>query len=470
MTCRVLRCFLLALLLGFTAAADVFAQSSLPPGEAGEGTGGKSVGGNIPALPGEEVPVGNPWYSVHYQATLIGMGMWQFHSPYAGTNSLPSADQLATTSSATLYFITKLPWEGGYLIINPEVYGGLGVGNVFGLGNPPNGETQRVGDPQPTPYLARFLYQQVFSLGGEWERLANIQNQIPEPRDKNNIVFKIGRFAVSDDFDDNTYSHDPRNQFMNWGLQYNPTFDFPANVRGYTYGTMTEVNIAEYSARYGIFMVSDVANGAGFDNNLLKAHGQVWELERRWTILNDLPGTVRLLGWLNNAHMGNYREAIQQDPSAPDVTQTRQYRTRYGFGVSWDQELIKDELGIFGRIGYADSYAETWMYTECERTVSIGMVLKGKCWDRPKDEVGVAFLAGGLGPQHIAYLAAGGLGFELGDGKIDYAPELVLEAYYNLRVQKGIFVTLDVQGMANPGYNRDRGPVAFMGLRVHFEY
>lgn len=251
---------------------------------------------------------------------------------------------------------------------------------------------------------------------------------------------------------------------------YNPTFDYPADVRGYTYGTMAEFNFLDFSARYGIFAVAATANSANLDPNILKAHGQTWELEKRWTILDELPGTFRFLGWLNNADMGSYREALQLSPIDPDVTQTRQYRARYGFGISWDQEIIKNELGIFGRLGYADSHAETWMFTECDRTASIGMLLKGVRWDRPRDEVGLALMANGLGPQHRDYLEAGGLGFELGDGKLNYAPECVMETYYNLRVRKGIFVTLDLQGYLNPGYNRDRGPVGLVALRTHFEY
>lgn len=466
-----LRLIVLALLVAACAAGLCNAQTpELGPVEALEGASGRSIGGNIPAPPEEPVPPGEPWYTVHGQTTGIGMGMSAFHSPYVGPNSLVSGPQLAPTLSATLFFAAKLPWEGGTIIINPEIFGGTGVGNVFGLGAPPNGETQRVGDPAPTPYFARFLYQQVFSLGGEWERLADVANQIPDGRYKNNIVFKIGKFAVTDDFDDNTYSHDPRTQFMNWGLMYNPAFDIPSNVRGYTYGSMVEANIGDWSARYGIFLVAKVANGAGYDMDLAEAHGQAWELERRWTILNDLPGTFRLLGWMNNAHMGCYNEAIQQNPAAPSVVATERYRIKYGFGISWDQEIIKGELGIFGRVGYCSSDTETWMYTECDRTVSIGMVLKGKMWDRPKDEVGFALLADGLGPQHVRYLADGGLGFELGDGKINYAPEMVLETYYNLRIHKGIFVTLDLQGMEDPGYNRDRGPVFFAGLRLHYEF
>jgi high affinity Mn2+ porin len=459
------------LVLILLAAAGAASASAQTVEWGGEGGAGRSVGGNIPALSG--LPADEKqadWWSAHAQATVILEGLSPFRSPYVGPNSLVTGPQLATTSSATLYFAAKLPWEGGMIIINPEVYGGLGVGNVFGLGAPPNGETQRVGDPSPSPYFARFLYQQVFSLGGEWEQQADIYNQIPEPRYKNNIVFKIGKLAVSDDFDDNKYSHDPRNQFMNWGLQYNPTFDFPANVRGYTYGTMTELNLWDFSARYGIYLVATVANGPGFDMNMGKAHGQAWELERRWTILNDRPGAVRLLGWLNNAHMGNYNEAVQQNPAAPNVIATETYRSKYGFGISWEQEIIKGELGVFGRLGYSQSYAETWMYTECDRSVSIGMLLTGKEWGRPRDEVGLAFMVNGLGPQHRDYLAAGGLGFELGDGKLNYAPETVLETYYNCRVRKGLNVSLDLQMIADPGYNRDRGPAFFAGLRIHYEF
>jgi carbohydrate-selective porin OprB len=167
--------------------------------------------------------------------------------------------------------------------------------------------------------------------------------------------------------------------------------------------------------------------------------------------------------------MGSYSEAVQQNPQAPDVTSTAQYRFRFGFGMNWEQELIKNELGIFGRLGWSDGRYETWMFTECERTASIGMLLKGKAWGRPKDEVGLACVVDGLSHQHAAYLAAGGLGFELGDGKLWYGPEMVVETYYNVRVRKGLFVTLDLQGMNNPGYNRDRGPVGFAGLRIHYE-
>ncbi len=471
------RC-LLALLLGAAMAVSAAAQTPEFGGQApgpGEGGAGRSVGGNIPVPAGappseEEKAPANPWYSAHAQATVILMGNGPFRSPYQGPNSFPQGTEMRTTMTGTLYLATKLPWEGGLLVVNPEVAGGRGPGDVFGLGGPPNGEAVRVGNPQPTPYFARFLYQQTFELGGEWEKLADLPNQIPGVHYKNNIVFKIGKMTATDDFDDNTYSHDPRTQFMNWGLMFNPTWDYPANVRGYTYGADVEMNLLDWSLRYGVWAEPAEANAAPLDPHILRAQGHAAEFEQRWTILNEQPGAVRLLAWLNNAHMGSYREALQMMPVNPDVTQTRQYRSRYGFGVSWEQEILKNELGIFGRLGYADSHAETWAFTEVERTISIGMLLKGKRWNRPRDEVGLALLVNGIGPQHRDYLAAGGLGFELGDGQLHYAPETTVETYYNLRLRKGINVTLDLQEVNNPGYNRDRGPIFFIGFRTHFEY
>ena len=44
-----------------------------------------------------------------------------------------------------------------------------------------------------------------------------------------------GRFTVTDYFDNNTYTHDPRTQFMAWGVMYNGAWDYPADTRGYTW-------------------------------------------------------------------------------------------------------------------------------------------------------------------------------------------------------------------------------------------
>ena len=175
------------------------------------------------------------------------------------------------------------------------------------------------------------------------------------------------------------------------------------------------------------------------------------------------------LAYLNRAHMGDYTEALAAMPVNPDVTRTRDYRYKYGFGLNWEQELTKD-LGLFARLGWDDGHTESWAFTAIDRVADIGLLLKGRCWCRPNDQVGLALGINGLAKVHREYLAAGGLDFIIGDGTLNYAPEQILEVFYNLEVRKGINVTTDFQEVIHPAYNADRGPVSIMALRVHLEY
>ena len=94
----------------------------------------------------------------------------------------------------------------------------------------------------------------------------------------------------------------------------------------------------------------------------------------------------------------------------------------------------------------------------------------GTAWKRPEDTVAAAVVVNGISGDHSAYLADGGLGFLLGDGKLTYSPETILETYYSARFFKSLFLSFDYQFVSNPGYNRDRGPVSIFGLRVHVEF
>ena len=47
--------------------------------------------------------------------------------------------------------------------------------------------------------------------------------------------------------------------------------------------------------------------------------------------------------------------------------------------------------------------------------------------------------------DHQEYLKLGGLGFLLGDGKLNYAREDIVEGYYNVHAWRGVFYALDAQ-------------------------
>lgn len=410
------------------------------------------------------------WLSAHGQGTVVSQGNWPFHSPYQGPNSLLPILNYRTTATTTLYLDGKL-WDGADLVFNPEVSGGRGLSRTTGLAGFPNGEATRVDVPQPTPYVARLIYRQTIGLGGEREDVEDGPNQLPGKRDIARVTFRAGKFAATDVFDDNAYSHDPRTQFLNWALMANGAWDYPANTRGYDYGATIELNQKDWAWRYGVFGEPTVANGQDIDPQFLRANGHATEFEYRYK-LADLAGKARLLAYWNNAHMGSYREALDRaylDGGTPDVTATRTYRSKYGVGLNLEQE-VADDLGAFARAGWNDGQTESWAFAEIDRTVSAGLVWKGVRWARPGDRFGLAFVANGLSDAHRDYLAAGGIGFIIGDGTLRYGWEQILEAYYSLRVREGILLSFDLQGVKNPAYNRDRGPAAIAAVRAHFEY
>jgi high affinity Mn2+ porin len=407
------------------------------------------------------------WYSVHGQFTFVNQRHDRFPSPYTGPHSLISDEPSANSITSTLFLDAKL-WRGFEMVFNPEIAGGLGLSGTTGMAGFPNGEITRIGRVEPTLYIARLFGRQTFGFGGEQEKVEDEANQIAGTRDISRFTVTVGKLAATDIADNNKYSHDPRTQFLNWSLMYNGAWDYPANVRGYTYGVGLDFNQKNWALRYGIFAEPGEANGAELDPHILKANGQVLEWEGRYDF-NCHPGALRVMTFLNHAHMGNYGDAIRLMPVDPDITLTRAYRYKYGVGANLEQEITK-ELGAFTRVGWNDGHSETWAFTEIDRSFAFGLLLKGKCWHRPEDEVGFAVVVNGLSQTHRAYLAAGGLGYIIGDGRLNYAAETIIESYYNLELSKAANITFDMQGVANPAYNADRGPVLVLSLRLHMEF
>ena len=119
---------------------------------------------------------------------------------------------------------------------------------------------------------------------------------------------------------------------------------------------------------------------------------------------------------------------------------------------------------------WADGKTETYAFTEIDRSLSAGALIRGGAWGRPQDSVGVALAHNELSHAHRDYLTAGGLGFFIGDGRLNYRPEDIIEAFYSLGVFKNSWLTLDAQRIQNPAYNADRGPVDVVTIRVHAEF
>jgi high affinity Mn2+ porin len=427
---------------------------------------GGETGANGQTLSAPE-PVYEPW-NLYYQATSIGMYHGTFHSPYEGPLSLQDYPERDVSLTTTLFFAAHLQHDT-VLILNPEIAGGRGFSSVDGLANPPNGELPRVASATPKPYLARLYLQRDFGFGPEKEREESGENTLAGDRPMVRYTIYAGRFTLTDFFDDNEYTHDPRTQFMAWAVMYNGAWDYAADTRGYTWGIVHELHTHWWAFRYGIAAEPKAANGPQFDRRLFRDHGQQAEIERRYSF-RKRDGAIRLLLYGNRAQAGDYAQALKlaaATGTAPDVTLTARVGTlKYGTGISFAQALSTD-VGAFVRLGWNDGKTQSFAFTAIDRLASGGLSWKGSLWKRKNDVTGTSFTAAGLSAVHQQYLAAGGLDFLIGDGRLNYAPEYVWETYYSARLFPGFYATFDVQRDTNPAYNRDRGPVMVYAIRLH---
>ena len=405
-------------------------------------------------------------WNLHVQASAIPQGHGGIRSPYASNLSL-SPDGEVRTSVTNTYFMGLTPWRGGEVYINAEILAGNGLSSTHGIAGFPNGEIYRVDTPSPKFNLARYFIRQTWGLGGDPEKLGDDQNQLPMKVDNSRITLAAGKFSLADFFDGNTYSHDARTQFLNWSLMDNGAWDFAADTRGYTYGLVLEYYRGQWAARFASVTVPRDANGMAQDWRLGRARGENLEFERRHTFAGHA-GAWRVMGFVNHANMGNYRTTIDTPAFQMDVTKSRSYTRKYGFGFNGEQEIAKG-VGVFFRYGWNDGHTETWAFTEIDRTGSGGLSVKGDRWKRPADHFGLALVINGISKDHADYLRAGGKGFIIGDGRLNYGREKIVESYYSFGLGKGFSISPDFQYVSNPAYNRDRGPASIWAVRFHWE-
>jgi high affinity Mn2+ porin len=406
-------------------------------------------------------------WSIHGQNTDVVQGHPSFSALYSGPNSLDSGAQIKETVSVDLLLGLRL-WSGAEVHLDGLMYQGFGLSNALGVAGFPNGEAFRVGTHAPNGNVVRAFIRQTFGLGGEQEAAPDDPLHLVGKQDISRITLTAGRFSAKDIFDNNAYANDPRSQFLNWSLMANGAWDYPADSLGFTTGFAAELNQKQWALRYGIFQVPKVSNSIALDPHIDKAWSMVTEFEHRHSI-GEHPGVVRLLGFLERAHMGDFEEALANPERPADIAATREYRLKPGICLNMEQEITKD-VGVFTRLGWNNGRYEPWAFTDVDRTASVGAGVKGGAWSRPDDTVGVAGVLNGISSSHQRFLAAGGTGILVGDGTLTYAGEKIIEAYYDVQLRKWLHVALDYQFVADPAYNSDRGPVSVFGARLHWEF
>lgn len=413
----------------------------------------------------------------HFQLTFIAQKHAGFYSKYSGQNSLvDSVEPTAKSITATLFLGRKL-WKGAAFYFNPELSGGKGLSFTTGVAGALNGETYRVGAVEPSLFIARAYLQQYFALGNTaYEEIKDDANQIVDKIPSSRITITAGKFAVSDFFDDNKYSKDPRSQFFNWSLWANASWDYPANTRGYTFGVVAELIKPGWAVRLSSVAVPRIANFHLMEYNG-NAHSETLELEQKFAI-SKRQGALRFIVSNTNSQAPSYAEGMKALATNNTFllnviqgnTEHKSYGgKKFGVGINAEQE-ITDEIGLFTRIGWNDGKYVTWAFTEIDRTANLGFSLKGNKWKRPNNVIGIAAVINGISKEHRDFLNGGGYGFIIGDGKLNYGNEEIVEAYYNAKLSNFFWLTFDYQFVNHPAYNKDRGPVHVFGIRGHIEF
>jgi high affinity Mn2+ porin len=415
----------------------------------------------VPA-PAQDAEVDRP-IELHLQSTYLYQSKPAFPSPYSGPKSLGAAAASSYSFTSTMFLGARLR-DGLEIYFNPEVTQGVPFSQLQGTAGFTNGELTRTSGPDPSLYTARAFLRKTWDLGGEFEEQASEANQVTTRYAAERFVVTAGVVSVLDVFDAVDYSRDARTQFMNWASLTYGAWDFPADARGYTRGIAAEYISPSYSLRAGRFAMPSQSNGLRLDGRMGRHFGDVAEAELPFKLAGR-DAALRLLVFHNRAVMGSFDDAIAAG-GVPDVSTVRKLQSKSGVGAGVQAELAEN-IGGYVRASWNDGKTETFAFTEIDRSLSGGVLAKGERWSRAGDSAGAALYLNGLGRAHRDYLAAGGQGFFLGDGRLNYSSERIVELFYSLHLGGRAWLSGGYQRIANPGYNQDRGPANFYGLRFH---
>lgn len=414
--------------------------------------------------------------SLHAQSTWVWQAKPAFNAAYSGANSLRPQRERSYSFTATGDLGLRL-WDGAQLHFNPEAAQGLPLSNLLGSGGLSNGELARTSGPNLIAYKARLFFQQRWNAGGASEAIDADFNEIGGQATARRWTFTAGTFSLLDYFDNSPYAKDPREQFLNWSFLTHGAWDYAADARGYTSGALLEYRGEGWSVRGGRVAQPRESNGLALDNRIGVHYGDQVELDA------DLPVSLpagplhgRLLAFRNRMNAGNFNDALALG-GVPSLALVRRDQTKTGWGLTLEAPTGENS-GVFVRASRNSGQLETYAFTEIDQQLSLGGQFSGAAWGRRADTVGVAVALNGLSAPHRNYLAAGGLGFFLGDGALNYGRERVFETYYRYalpeftsRIGKlASAASVGFQQIANPGYNRDRGPVRVLSVRLHTEF
>ena len=377
-----------------------------------------------------------------------------FHAPYAGSQSFASDDHVAGSYLASV-FADVAPTSTTTLVASGESTAGQVLGGGHGLAAALDDDLTRDPTRGPVPFLGRAYVEQVIPLSAEREPAHRSKLQLHDERSPRRIEIRAGRLWAPDLVELAPPAF--RSAMIRHG-----SWDYPADDRGYTLGVAIAYVAPLWRLQIAELAMPSTPRGGSFDSDIARARSDLAALSVH-DCLAGLPGSIVVLAYQNAADMGSYGDAIAAfrigEDDVPDATKYRRAGTvKRGVAATVTQTLPGD-LDAFVGAGIAGGDAEAFGTTEADDDLRAGIELRGRSWRRAGDRTGIGFASSGLAALHRTYLELGGTGTLLGDGKLHYGREDLMEAYYAADVARGVTAAIRFDLVAHPGFNTDRGPL-----------
>jgi high affinity Mn2+ porin len=179
--------------------------------------------------------LGHLWLSG--QINVISQGHGSFRSPYSGPNSFAAAGEIETSRVLTLYTGFRFSGTTDFLF-DLEETSGRNLSGSHGLAAFPN--VDLAGVPDAHPYVARAMLHHEIRLSADEIDAERGPLQMAGRVAARRVEIYFGKMSPLDFFDVNAVGSDSHYQFMNWTLDNNAAYGYPADARGYTYAFVTE--------------------------------------------------------------------------------------------------------------------------------------------------------------------------------------------------------------------------------------
>lgn len=360
---------------------------------------------------------------------------------------------------STDLFLEKEIGDEHFFMFNLEYANGAGIDAPLQGGAMVNNDVMEYDTRHKAPYIARVYYEYTKKLAEGYK-----------------LKLDLGKFGVTDFFDQSERVADQTTQFLNQAICNNGAFDYVQDLEGhgYTYGVRAALETTWVTVS-GAYMSSDnhisnledkysIIGAVAFEYEFYEGADEYEEIELE----------VNIYAFRNFGEYGSFDGDGTFHTKNADAINTKNNQDdldKAGFGVNLTQKFSYG-ISLFAKYGQQDDDRDVRHNQDMDESIMFGLDVSGRNWGRNEDVFGVSYEIGRLTGNHRKAHEKGYESFfnRSGIGAGNYAGERVLEAYYNYTLNEHLMFSLDYQYIDNFYYSKKIGSADFWGVRVHMGF